>query len=77
MFLLHAGWALCLPEHCSVCGRRPCREELLKEVAAVEDRLRKAEDAAFEQEARAAALELELFRSMDEDHERALQEVGP
>lgn len=38
--------------------------------------VRLAEDAAFEQEARAAALEVELFRSMDEDHVRALAEVG-
>jgi hypothetical protein len=55
------------------------RRDTLKEyVAALEQRLNEAEFTAFEQEARAAELEVELFRSMDEDHEKALSEVrGP
>jgi hypothetical protein len=42
----------------------------------VEQRLREVEDVAFSQEARAAELEVELFRTMDAEHERALEEVS-
>ena len=52
-----------------------CRNLLIEQVAVLEQRLQEAEQLAFEEEARAAALELELFKSLDEEHERVMSEV--
>jgi len=44
-------------------------------VTELEEQVRLAEELAFEFEARAAALELEMFKKMDEDHHQAIQMV--
>ena len=48
---------------------------MAEDIALLEARLRETENAVFEQESRAAALEVELFKSMDEQHELAMAEV--
>lgn len=45
-------------------------------IVELEDRLKAAEDAAFEQEARAAQLEVELFDRMDGEQQRVEQMVS-
>ncbi len=53
-----------------------CSEELAGRVAELEEQVKAAEGLAFEFEARAAALELEVFRKMDEEHAQSMREVG-
>lgn len=43
----------------------------------LEEQVKAAEGLAFEFEARAAALELEVFRKMDEENAQAMREVPP
>lgn len=51
------------------------REELSATVEELERRLKETDDLAFEQEARVAQLEEELFEHIDAEHERVQQLV--